>query len=48
MLKFLCSFISDVALAIVQSDHWKDAMRMYDEYEKVTPMKLLIKSMPGL
>ena len=47
-LVFLCSFISDVALAIVQSDQWEDAMRLYDEYEEVTPMKLLIKSMPGL
>lgn len=40
--------ISDVALAIVQSDQWEEAMRLYDEYEEVTPMKLLIKTMPGM
>ena len=41
-------FISDVALAIIQSDQWEEAMRLYDEYEEVTPMKLLIKTMPGM
>ena len=40
--------VSDVALAIVQSEQWEDAMRMYNDYEELTPMKLLIKSMPGI
>ena len=40
--------LSDVALAIVQSEQWEDAMRMYNEYKELTPMKLLIKSMPGI
>ena len=40
--------VSDVALAIIQSDQWEDAMRMYNDYEELTPMKLLIKSMPGI
>ena len=35
-------------MAIVKSSHWEDAMRMYNKEEEVTPMKLLIESMPGL
>ena len=35
-------------MAIVQSHQWERAMDMYNEDEEVTPMKLLIKSMPGL
>ena len=40
--------VSDVALAIVQSEQWEDAMRLYIDDEELTPMKLLIKSMPGI
>ena len=40
--------ISDVALAIIQSDQWEDAMRLYDDIDELTPMNLLIKSMPGM
>ena len=39
------------ARAIIESKSWKDAMRWCsetDEYGKYTPMKLLIRKMPGL
>jgi len=39
---------SDVALAIVQSDQWEDAMRLCTPWESYTPMKLLIQNMPGI
>jgi len=41
-------FVSDVALAIIQSDQWEDAMRHCTDYDHHTPMKLLIQSMPGI
>ena len=40
----------DVALAIINSDSWQDAMRWRAENDKhgqYTPMKLLITHMPG-
>jgi len=45
------SNIRDAALAIVESEMWKDVMRWRaegDKYGRNTPMKLLIKHMPGL
>ena len=43
-------FYRDVALTIVKSDNWEDAMRWRaesDKYGQYTPMKLLITRMPG-
>jgi len=40
-----------VALAIVNSESWKEAMKWHakdDKDRQDTPMKLLIKHMPGL
>jgi len=39
--------LSAVASAIVNSDHWEKAMVWQDATGKSTPMKLLIRSMPG-
>jgi len=38
---------SGVASAIIKSSHWEKVMTWYDESERVTPMKLLIRHMPG-
>ena len=46
--KSTCFVFSGVASAIVNSDHWEKAMRWQDTATgKNTPMKLLIRSMPG-
>ena len=36
-----------IALEIINSDHWDKAMRMCNGND-VTPMRLLIKFMPGI
>jgi len=36
-----------IALEIINSDHWDKAMRMCNDSD-VTPMRLLIKFMPGI
>ena len=38
---------SGVASAIIKSSHWEKVMTWCDESERVTPMKLLIRRMPG-
>ena len=35
-----------VALAIINSDHWKEALKGCDK-DSSTPLRLLIKYMPG-
>ena len=47
-MSFNLLLCSDVALAIIQSDQWEDAMSQYDERDEITPMRLLIRSMPGM
>ena len=37
---------SEIALEIINSDHWDKAMRMCND-NNVTPMRLLIEFMPG-
>ena len=37
---------SEIALEIVNSDHWDKAMRMCN-HNDITPMRLLIEFMPG-
>ena len=37
---------SDIALEIINSDHWDKAMRMCNA-NNITPMRLLIEFMPG-
>ena len=45
-------YCSDVVMAIVKHDKWKDAMRNTSDslsrYKKTTPMRRLIKKMPGV
>ena len=38
---------SEIALEIINSDHWDNAMRMCNDND-MTPMRLLIKFMPGI
>ena len=38
---------SEIALEIINSDHWDKAMRMCND-NNVTPMRLLIEFMPGI
>ena len=38
---------SEIALEIINSDHWEKAMRMCND-SNITPMRLLIKFMPGI
>ena len=40
-------YYSEIALEIINSDHWDKAMRMCTE-NNVTPMRLLIEFMPGI
>jgi len=42
-----CLYTSGVASAIIKSNHWEKAMTWHDESQKSTPMKLLIRRMPG-
>jgi len=47
---FKYAFCRDVAMAIINSKSWKNAMRWRAENDaegKYTPMKLLITHMPG-
>ena len=37
---------SEIALEIINSDHWDKAMRMCN-HNNITPMRLLIEFMPG-
>ena len=39
-------YYSEIALEIINSDHWDKAMRMCNE-NNITPMRLLIEFMPG-
>ena len=40
-------YYSEIALEIINSDHWDKAMRMCNE-NNITPMRLLIEFMPGI
>ena len=44
----ICTILySEIALEIINSDHWDKAMRMCND-NNVTPMRLLIEFMPGM
>ena len=42
-----CYIDRQVALAIINSEHWKEALKGCDK-DSLTPLRLLIKYLPGM